>query len=496
LKICPFQKFLVVISLLLSVFCLAISAQETPKSETTQLCKIGEKLTYEVSFNKFKDAGYAEIYCVSKGKLEERDALELRAKWRTNDFVSAAYYLLDETRNTFISTDTGFPLFTKKISNENLLPKETIKSYLENPTNNVDLLAAIYQARNLNGNGTITFQEDDKTYSLTLQSVGNEKIKNDLGEFETTVYSIQSQYFTDNGISDFRVNISNDERKLPVAVSLKVAKGIFKATLASSNMIVPETNETDETPTPTPTPKPTPIPTPKPTPTQITYVENQNLSTDLPFSLGEQLTFKVTSQGQNLGNVILQVKERKQVSGKDSLILSAMVNSPVKLFGANDSVSSIVDPETIVPYKFEVKASGILSKFNQTVVFDQTRGVANQAIQIPVGTHDLLSLAYAIRAFNLKPSKNPNSPVNDTRVAVMLGNQAQILIVRPVSTETITFQKRKISAQVISISSEDMKVSQLTIKLWLSNDSKRLPLKFSVGTFQAELVSVNQVSPN
>ncbi|MCU0239980.1 MAG: hypothetical protein MUC29_11110, partial [Pyrinomonadaceae bacterium] len=98
---------LVIIWLL--VFCLAVFAQETTKNESPSLCRIGEKITYNLSFNKFRDVGYAEIFCVSKGKLEEKDAIELRAKWRTSDLVSAAYYLFDESKTTFVSTETGFP---------------------------------------------------------------------------------------------------------------------------------------------------------------------------------------------------------------------------------------------------------------------------------------------------------------------------------------------------------------------------------------------------
>jgi hypothetical protein len=484
---------LVIIWLL--VFCLAVFAQETTKNESPSLCRIGEKITYNLSFNKFRDVGYAEIFCVSKGKLEEKDAIELRAKWRTSDLVSAAYYLFDESKTTFVSTETGFPLFTKRVINDSILPKEFIKNYLVNSSTNFDLLTAIYQARNLNGTGTIAFSEDEKIYSLTLQPIGSGKIKTDSGEFETTVVSLQSQYFTELGISDVRVNFSNDDKKIPVSFSVKLAKGTFIGTLASINIIEPIIEDDQTTnPIPVATPTPRPISTPRPITTPTPYLENQSLSNELPFSLGEQLTFKVTSQNQLIGNVVLQANARKLENRQDSLILSASVNTTNKILGLNDSVTSFVNPETLVPYKYEIKANGLLSKFNQTVIFDQTRGLANQAIQIPIGTHDILSLAYAIRSFNLKPSKVATNPVNDTRVSVIVGNNPLIFTIRPLGNETITFQKRKISAQIISITTGNMEIDRFNIRLWLSNDFKRLPLKFAFGTFQAELVSANQVS--
>ncbi len=94
-----------------------ISAQNQVKTQTLSPSpfRIGERITYNISFEKFNNAAYAEIYTVSRGKLGERDAVELRAKVKTNELVSAVFYLLDESRTTFASAETGLPLYIRKI---------------------------------------------------------------------------------------------------------------------------------------------------------------------------------------------------------------------------------------------------------------------------------------------------------------------------------------------------------------------------------------------
>ncbi len=74
--------------------------------------RVGEKLTYNVSFERFKNAGYAEIAVVSRGRLDERDAVELQSVFKTYELVSAAFYLLDESRTTYAAAETGLPLPT------------------------------------------------------------------------------------------------------------------------------------------------------------------------------------------------------------------------------------------------------------------------------------------------------------------------------------------------------------------------------------------------
>jgi hypothetical protein len=476
---------------------IAVFAQEVPKSSTIPF-RVGERLSYNVSFGKITDAAYAEIFVVSRGKLAGKDAVELQGKFKTTNLVSA-FYLLDEIRLSYASVETGLPLYTKVVSNEGIQPKETAKNFLENPSAYHDLLTAIYQARHLNGTGNVSFQENEKTYGAVFQTTGTEKVKTDAGEFETSVSTVQSPFLDELGLKDLRINLSSDEARLPVLIRFKTLKGEFRASLASVQTILPET-QVEPTPVlTTTTPTPVAIQTPRPTPTPAPYVENQPLSEDLSFNLGETLNYRVTSQNQNIGTVTVQAKERKQFAGKDALLLTATVSAPGQqkgILNVGDSIKSQVDPVSLAPINVDLKLTGTLSAYNQVVQFEQSAGFASDnaanRIEIPVGTHSLLSLAYAIRSFSLAASKNPTNPVNDTRVAVFAGNKPYVLVLRPLTIEIIEFQGARLPAQVVAITTGNPQIDQLNLKIWLSVDERRLPLRFVVGGYQADLQSVTQ----
>lgn len=478
------------------------SAQNEVKIQTLSPTpfRIGERLTYSVSFENINNAAYAEIYAVSRGKLGEKDAVELRSKIKTNELVSA-FYLIDESRTTYAASDSGLPLYIRKTSNAGVTPKESINNYLVNPTAYNDLLTVIYQARNAGGAGGFSFQEDDKIYNAVFQTIGkNERLKNGAGEFETSVSNVQSEYLTEKGITNLRINFSTDAVRVPVLIRFKTDKGDFRAELASVQTIEPEITSEPTTPIPVSTPRSQA--TPKPIVTPTPYIENEPLAAELPFDLGETLEYQISTNGQMLGLVMLQAKERKQFSGQDSLLLTATVtgtqpNQPI--FKLNDSIRAQVNPLSLAPQQIELKLSGALGAFSQQVFFDQragtaTSGKANQ-MEIPVGTHSVLSLAYAIRSFNLKPSKDPTNPVNDTRVAVFLDDQAYVFTLRPATADIINLQGERISAQLISVNTGNPVIDQYNLRLWLSNDDRRTPLRLMFGAYQADLVSEKTTAP-
>jgi hypothetical protein len=71
-----------------------VSAQTASPVQTAAptTFRVGERLTYNISLGKFANAGYAETYVVSRGKIANKEAVELRSKIKTNSFVSAAFY--------------------------------------------------------------------------------------------------------------------------------------------------------------------------------------------------------------------------------------------------------------------------------------------------------------------------------------------------------------------------------------------------------------------
>lgn len=468
----------------------AISAQVTPPQ-----FPVGERLTYNVSFEKYNNVAFAETYVVSRGKIEGQDAIELRCRMKTLGFFSSAFNMVDDSRTVFASPATGMPLYVQNTSNGGIVPKRVITNYLPGGGTNFDLLTLIYQIRSAGGVGLFSFSEDGKTYSITLQNGTSEKVKTDVGEFDTTISTAASDYLTEHGIKDLTINLANNGAHTPVAFAFSTDKGKFRAVLASSTIVEPQVAEADPTPTPVPTPQPSA--TPRPSPTPVPYVDNEPLSEDLPFSLGETLDYRITSAGVPVANARLQAKERTQFQGIDSLMLTAEIsgvqggNQP---FVRGDRVTARVDPDSLTPLATEFTFHGPLSAFSQTEKFNPFGGVTVSTnptpIETPVGTHSLLSLIYAVRAFSLHPSKDLSNPVNDTRVAVFWNSKAYIFTLRPSETELTDAAGKKTPALLVNVVTGDPQLDQLGFKIWLGTDAKRLPLRISLGAYQADLVNV------
>ncbi|HUR98877.1 MAG TPA: DUF3108 domain-containing protein [Pyrinomonadaceae bacterium] len=471
--------------------------------------RIGERLTYSISLGRFPNAGYAELYCVSRGRLGEKDAVELRSKFKTLDLASAVYPV-DENRTTFVSSLSGLPLYTSVVQNSFGLPKETVQSFLSAPTPHADLLMMIYHLRHSDGTGSLTMQEGEKVYSVTFQPGAAERQKTDAGEFDTTIVSVQSEYFIEHGMSDVRVNLSTDEARLPVLIRYRTGKekekdkdkdrkGEVRARLASVQMIEPEV-----APQPTPIAARTPQPdrTPKPVVTPTPYIDNLPLVPELAFELGERLEYKITSAGQPVAKMIVAVKERKQFNGVDSLVLEATFSDVrgASPFAVGDFVRAYVNPETLAPRQFEMRFSGALRAFSSTAKFDPAGSsvtVGATRVEAPVGTHTILSLLFAARSFNLKPSRDLNNPINDTRVAVLWESQPYIFTLRPSPAEVITLAGgQPTAAQLVTVTTKNTLLDQMGIKVWLGNDDSRVPLRFVMGAYQADLIGVSKVLPN
>lgn len=475
-----------------------VSASSSPQE--AENFKVGERLTYTVGFEKFSNVAYAELYTASSGKIGASDAVELRAKVKTLDLVSAAFYLVDEARTIFASPASGLPMYIVRTQNAGGLPRESIQNYLTSPTTNYDLVTMIYRIRQSQGSGSFSLYEGDRAYPVNFQLGVNEKVKTDAGEFDTTVHSIQCEYFSEIGVRDLRMNLSTDEARIPVSFRFRTAKGEFHARLASIQNIDPQPEPTPAM-VPAATPKPTVMASPTPTPRS--YVDNQPLLPELSFQLGETLEYKLTAGGQAVGALTLQAAERKRFLGLDSLLLTATVTEaqdPSGVLTAGDRMIAQVNPDTLSPRSLEINIKGSLSRLSQSVMFDEKANlisvVGRGQMEAPVGTHNILSLLYAMRSFNLKPSRDTSNPINDTRVAVFWESRTLIFILRPSNAESIEVNGQRVFAQPVSINTGNAnpQLDSLALKVWLSVDERRVPLRFSVGGYQADLVS-DKLSP-
>lgn len=487
----------------LSAFSGVALSQSAANPARTGSFRIGEKLTYSVSFESLKNAAFFETQVISSGKMAGKDVVEIRGRLKTFELVSAAIKLVDETRTVFADPDTGSPVYITRKLKDGPLPKEISNDFLTSPSGGFDLLTLLFRIRETGGTGNFLLMENNEVSSLTSASAGTEKVKTFAGEFETNVVNINGAYFDTIGIKKLTINLSNDDKRIPVLIRIRTEKGDYRAELSSIQDTPPPAPKPTPTPVPTTPKPPTPSFTPKPVPTSTPYVPNRPLLPELSFSLGETLDYAVTNAGNPIGRIRMAVKERTLFGKRDSLTLTATVTGVEKgndAFTAGDSIVAKVDPDQLVPFQSDMKFGGSLAAFSQTALFDRSTGAimfgGANSTDAPIGTHTLLSLLYAMRSFNLRPSKDLSNPVNDTRVAVFWKDKPYIFTLRPMTAETIKIDGAAVGAQQINIITGNPDLDRMGFKVWLSTDERRVPLRVSIGKFQADLTSVSHNQPS
>ncbi|MBV9959917.1 MAG: DUF3108 domain-containing protein, partial [Acidobacteria bacterium] len=110
---------------------------------------------------------------------------------------------------------------------------------------------------------------------------------------------------------------------------------------------------------------------------------------------------------------------------------------------------------------------------------DQDRGNATAEngarMDVPVGTYDLLSVFYALRSFNLRSPK-PNA------VSLLVNNRPRTLFITFLKRETIELGGQQISALQLSLTTDDAQGDRNALRLWVSDDQRRLPLRIAATT--------------
>ena len=531
--------------------------------------KVGEKLTYSISFATFAGIAHAELAVAGKGIYFSREGIELRATVQSSE-TATVIFDINTDFISYIDPESGKPYKTRRIVRDGINAEDESQDFnqtdLSIPSSRkgefigeYDFLSALYRLRAMplteDAAYRFTARFGSTVYDAELQVTGKKTIKTTAGTFNTI--ATQIRVYKNKQADNYRIKIyfSDDERHVPVLITIQRPSGEIRAELASSELPKekpaqtkePTTNKTPQTNiannSATNTGQPTtstqgintnPTNTnPNQTqsipgiPNNVTIIQPNNPTTpntnptsqprnkpveiqpkpfpkDFPFAANEQLNFNLywqTSQ-QPVGKVMLQVSERNFFNGRDALMLTAKVDSVMsaiaKIFTINDTFTSYVEPESLLPFQNETKLQGNNSHYNQMLRLDQDRGSVssnkNNNIEIPVGTHDILSMAYALRLFDLTPNKK-------TPVSVLVGNRAFILTVTSIRREVIELGGQSIKAVQLKLTTDDPTTNadntsgdKYVLRLWVSEDSRRFPLRFSItlseGTLRADLVIV------
>jgi hypothetical protein len=499
------------------ILCLALSAW-TPFAAATQRrnnsnaffsfnaapYRVGEHLTYNVSFSNFINAAHVEIFVVGRGQFFNRDALQLRAHVETTEVVGVALFALNNDYITYVDPASGIPFRTQQIKRDAArdavatpedanLPAGTnaipAQSAIESFPTTYDFLAGIYRMRALpltDGSVySLIAQQGDQNYATEIKVIGRQLVKTNVGSFNTVVTQLRVLRNAEANSYRARIYFSDDERHVPVLITAQHPSGEIRAELASA-----------ELPAKPATPNILPGNNVAQAPAKIVPPANNTLGTrmpvnaesalplNLPFEIGEQLNYNVFlgAASAAVGTASFQVRARQKYFNRDGILLTGQAGTNAlaqRIFFANDQINSYVDPTTLLPFRTQLALREGRRSVNEIITFDQDRGNATTdkgtRIDIPVGTHDILSVLYALRSFDLTPPKR-------SAVSFIVNDRPRTFFVTAQRRETIQLNNRSIEAVQLSLTTDDPQPDKYSLRLWVSTDRRRLPLRATAVT--------------
>lgn len=483
------------ITLLFLALVFPLSAQEngqTPLAFSSSPYRVGERLTYNVSFSNFPSAAHVEVEIMSRGMHFGREAIQLRAHVETTGVINVAVFAINHDYTTYIDPATGLPFRSEETARDAIKANGSVQDFPQPAGNEAippkhkgfpgtyDFLSAFYRARALPlANGAVydlSVRGQGAEYHAVLKVVGRDVIRTNVGSFPTIVTEIK---VSGSPLKNFKVYFSDDERRVPVLMTARVSSGELKAELAGSELVQPLVETPGAQPR-TNIPAPAIVPAPAPEPVAPPAVLGDNL----PFKLGEQLNYQVFIGSNNtpMGLATFQVRGRQRYFDRDGVFLNVTAQTTgaaAALFVARDQIDSYVDPKALLPFRTVLNLHEGRRRLTQTLNVNQETGVATSEngtrIEMPVGTHDYVSFFYALRTFNFA-QKRKNA------LSVLVENKPKTLFVELQQRETIQLGNRSVPAIALSITTDDPQPDKYQLRMWISDDRQRLPLRLTCMT--------------
>ncbi|OFV92796.1 MAG: hypothetical protein A3G76_10335 [Acidobacteria bacterium RIFCSPLOWO2_12_FULL_65_11] len=231
------------------------SRAAAPRRELPVPFKVGETLTYDVSWSSYLTAGTAVLTVREKKPSFNSTAYYIVAEGRPTPLVSKLYslyykmdtlldsYTLLPQRGSIYSEEGGqhhfrettFDRAARRAAFENR-STSTVKSDLVVPPDVQDALSALYVLRAVpfraGDRMTMPVSDSGKNYKLVLQVAGPERLKTSLGELAAwrlrpIIYDADNQPVG----RDISIWLSDDARRLPLKLQGDLPVGSFVLSL-------------------------------------------------------------------------------------------------------------------------------------------------------------------------------------------------------------------------------------------------------------------------
>lgn len=510
--------------LVLGAFALPISAQQTDNLAYQPFSpapyKVGERLTYDISFSSFISAAHVELLVAARGNFFGKESIQLKGHVETSGVVNAALFAINNDYISYVDPATGSPFRSEQTIREASRVAESSADFnqpvgtaaipskrMGEVPGTYDFLSALYRLRALplaDGSAyTLSARSDNQNFQLEIRVTGHEVIKTNVGSFNAIVSQVRVKNYSQGNGYVMKAYFSDDQRHVPVLTITRVPAGEIRAELAGSGFIA--------TPPAPPAPNPTPIPSSTPglpprlpgvpstqSPVAPTgpLVSDESSLEDLPFKVGEQLNYQVFLPNipAAVARAAFQVRAHSKYFDHDALLFAVTAqttNALQKLFAASDSMSSYVDPKSLLPFHTEFSFNEGRRRFSGKLAINQDYGTATtdkgERIEIPIGTHDYLSLFYLVRTLNINPTKR-------NAISILVNNRPKTLFITALKREAVQLGTQTIPAIQISLTTDDAQGDKYQIRAWISDDKRRLPLRLTavteLGPLRADLAII------
>lgn len=486
--------------LLLSPTCFAIA--QAPAGSTDGFnpaaYRIGERLTYNVDFSRFISAAHVELLIAGRGNFFGRDGIQLKAHVETTGVVNVALLSMNNDYTTYVAAESGLPYRRQQVVREAGRTSEASVDYnqpagtdalpaklrLGEFQGTYDLLSVLYRIRALpltpGSTYFTTVRNDAQEYHAEIKVIGKELIKTNVGSFDAVVTRVNLKGGPDYGL---RVYFSDDEWHVPVLMTARSDSADIHVELAGSELTPPSSNQPSRTIVEPANTLPTPTPVPVRPVNPVVTPPSSLARWDLPFNVGEVLNFQVYlgNGTQPVGSITFVAKNRGRYFNRDGLQLSASAQTVAgAVYPVRDQMTSYVDPATLLPFRTEINFSEGRWRNLRNYDLDQDRGAAvsespRERIEIPVGTHDLLSAFYALRSFDLSLQK-PNA------ISILIDKRPRALTVKAIRREILDLNGQKVPAIMLQLTTDDQQSDRLQLRIWVGDDARRLPLRITAAT--------------
>jgi hypothetical protein len=481
------------------------SAQKSSTTEASPFnvnaYRVGEHLTYNVNYSKFISAAHIELFVAGRDNFFGHEGIQLKAHVETKGVVNVALLSINNDYTTYVFPDSGLPYRAQRVTRQSGRTAEAAVDYNQpaspasparlntgEASGTLDLLSAVYRVRAMpltpGASYYATVKNESEEYRAQIKVDGRESIKTSVGSFDAIATHVNMKSGPDY---DIRAYFTDDEWHVPLLVTARYRGGDIQIELAASAV------------TPTPSPRTTPTktvtvptnPTPRPTPTGTQTAA----PLDLPFKVGEQLNYRVYlgKSTTPIGSLNFEIKTRGRFFNRDGLqIIASAETSGAAAIAIKDQITSYVDPATLLPFRTEINYSEGKWRHTRNYNLDQDRGLATaegtrERIEIPVGTHDLISAFYSLRTFDLTPKKSDS-------ISAMAIHRPRVLTVTTIQREIIDLNGQKLAAIMLQLTTDDAQKDGLQIRLWVGDDARHLPLRITavteLGPVRADLIVV------